>query len=156
MQPAAGHSEPVQAESHQQHQLLCLVLTRGALSASILVLARREDDAAAALTSGGAFKRKVQAMCGRQLPAPVPMQAPVQACQYRQGAQSVGAVSARPIGDFLNKIGEGIFVGTFRGNSHDTLLPSWGHVPAMSCVSLAMHLPGVKRLPEASRGPPLD
>ena len=29
--------------------------------------------------------------------------------------QSVGAVSARPVGDFLNKLGEGIFVGAFRG-----------------------------------------
>ncbi len=86
-----------------------------------LVHACREDDAAAALTSGGAFKRKVQAMCGRQLPAPAHTQQqaarPMPACQNRQGAQTVGAVSARPIGDFLNKIGEGIFVGTFRGTS---------------------------------------
>jgi hypothetical protein len=80
----------------------------------------REDDAAAALTSGTAFKRKVQAMCGRTLPAAVPTQEP--AAQLppgcppgRQGMPSVGAVAARPIGDFLNKIGEGIFVGTFRG-----------------------------------------
>lgn len=116
MQPVAGHGEPVRVHNHQQHLLLWLVVTLGGTPASLLDLACREDDAAAALTSGGAFKRKVQAMCGRQLPAPVPTQAPVQACQYRQGVQSVGAVAARPIGDFLNKIGEGIFVGTFRGS----------------------------------------
>lgn len=80
----------------------------------------REDDAAAALTSGTAFKRKVQAMCGRALPAAAPAQAPgarqPSGCPPgRQGMQSVGAVAARPMGDFLNKIGEGIFVGTFRG-----------------------------------------
>ena len=101
----------------------------------------REDDAAVALTSGTAFKRKVQAMCGRALPAAAPAQAPAawqpSGCPPgRQGVQSVGAVAARPIGDFLNKIGEGIFVGTFRGepfcppntaagtNNRDLLQPS--------------------------------
>ena len=83
------------------------------------IASRREEDAAAALTSGTAFKRKVQSMCGRQLP----MAAPAQAISARpgsapQGRQAVGAVSARPVGDFLNKIGEGIFVGTFRGTAH--------------------------------------
>ena len=60
-------------------------------------------------------------MCGRQLPAqaPVPTQAPaaqpVSPRYNRHRMQSVGAISARPVGDFLNKLGEGIFVGAFRG-----------------------------------------
>lgn len=79
----------------------------------------REEDAAAALTSGTAFKRKVQSMCGRQLPMPAPAQAhPTRPGSAPQGRQAVGAVSARPMGDFLNKIGEGIFVGTFRGTAY--------------------------------------
>ena len=114
----------------------------------MVILACREDDAAAALTSGGAFKRKVQAMCGRQLPAPLPVQphaaGSVPACQNRQGRQSVGAVSARPIGDFLNKIGEGIFVGTFRGSSPISLpqLVYMTHASASSCGLFATHPPG--------------
>ena len=63
-------------------------------------------------------------MCGRQLPMPLPAQAnTTRPGSAPQGRQVVGAVSARPVGDFLNKIGEGIFVGTFRGTlySHSTL-----------------------------------
>jgi hypothetical protein len=60
--------------------------------------------------------------------------------------QSVGAVAARPIGDFLNKIGEGIFVGTFRGalsclpntaaetNKH-TLQPSHNFLALVCCAA---------------------
>ena len=74
-------------------------------------------------------------MCGRQPPPPMPAQPlaarPAPACQNRQGAQSVGAVAARPIGDFLNKIGEGIFVGTFRGSTLS---------PALLCSRLCFML----------------
>lgn len=101
----------------------------------------REEDAAAALTSGMAFKRKVQSMCGRQLPMPVPTQAnTARPGSAPQGRQVVGAVSARPVGDFLNKIGEGIFVGTFRGtlHSHGSLHASFSAAFSGTCCMRAL------------------
>jgi hypothetical protein len=71
----------------------------------------REDETAAALTSGTAFKRKVQATCGNTNPRPV-----LTACQIRHKAVHVGPVAPRrPPGDVLKQLGNAVFVGTFRG-----------------------------------------
>ncbi|KAK9905576.1 hypothetical protein WJX75_002376 [Coccomyxa subellipsoidea] len=98
---------------------VCPDLTEEEADCALRLHSYKEEDAAAALTSGIAFRRKVQALCGttRPLPSLSGPQArlPMPQCQGRTRLTAVGPVGARPAGEFLKHIGDGVFVGTFRG-----------------------------------------
>ena len=104
------------------------------ISKGELLCCDREDETAAALTSGGAFLRRVKQLCGGEAApsAPVTRQQYQQQQQHKQQRGShvvlrqrgcgspepvlaLGPANARPSGQIAGRLGSGVFVGTFKG-----------------------------------------
>ncbi|BDA47156.1 probable transforming growth factor beta regulator 1 at C-terminar half [Coccomyxa sp. Obi] len=125
---------------------ICPDLTEEEAECALKLHGHKEEDAAAALVSGIAFRRKVQAMCGNTRPQPTRLPAPQ--CQNRS-VTSVGPICARPAGEFLKHLRDGVFVGTFKGKGWELYksrpLPRPNTSAAAPPSSVAHQVQGKKR-----------